>query len=407
VMGTAQYLSPEQAVGNPATPKSDLYALGVIAYEATAGKRPFSGKSPVDIAIAHVNDPVPPLPRHADPRLAAIIMRLLAKDPADRPENAAVLAAELDALVHPPEPRSFSVPTPVVPSAAAFQPLAAAPQPLGAPQPLRAPQQMAGPALVGGGTRTASASAAASTGTVDPAPPSDSGEYDQVTGYGSRRARRSAMVPPGAAPGLAASVAQVPVRNSIRRPVPPPASRVNNYEPATRHTSPPRFTPTGSSTAPAHAASARQVTPARIVSGYSQGSRPTSLHPTSLPPAGQRMTSPPANSQYVGSQHPASPRPAGQRPTGQRPATASSLPPTPEELTRPKPPSRLAITAVVLGLILILYLIVRHFADATGALGAHLSVETGTIALVAFSYRNRTGKTAGAAANHMRRHRSG
>ncbi|NUS41425.1 MAG: serine/threonine protein kinase, partial [Terrabacter sp.] len=64
VMGTAQYLSPEQAVGQPATAASDVYALGVVAYEATAGKRPFTGSTPVDIAVAHVNAPVPPLPTH-------------------------------------------------------------------------------------------------------------------------------------------------------------------------------------------------------------------------------------------------------------------------------------------------------------------------------------------------------
>ena len=62
VMGTAQYLAPELALGKPATPASDLYALGIIAYEAVVGKRPFTASSPVDIAIAQVNEPVPPLP---------------------------------------------------------------------------------------------------------------------------------------------------------------------------------------------------------------------------------------------------------------------------------------------------------------------------------------------------------
>nr|MCW1092121.1 protein kinase [Streptococcus anginosus] len=62
VMGTAQYLPPEQAMGEIATSLGDLYALGVIAYEAAAGQRPFTGKTQVDIAFSHVNDPVPPLP---------------------------------------------------------------------------------------------------------------------------------------------------------------------------------------------------------------------------------------------------------------------------------------------------------------------------------------------------------
>uniref|UniRef100_UPI001356B1CE serine/threonine-protein kinase n=1 Tax=Puerhibacterium puerhi TaxID=2692623 RepID=UPI001356B1CE len=98
VMGTAQYLSPEQAVGQPATPLSDVYALGVVAYEATAGKRPFTGSTPVDIAVAHVNNPVPPLPSTVHPGLSGLIMRMLEKDPALRPVSAGALADELDAL---------------------------------------------------------------------------------------------------------------------------------------------------------------------------------------------------------------------------------------------------------------------------------------------------------------------
>ncbi len=99
VMGTAQYLSPEQAVGRPATPLSDLYSLGIIAYEALVGHRPFTGPTAVDIAVAHVNTPVPPLPAAVEPRLAALVMRLLSKDPAQRPTSGAALARELDRLM--------------------------------------------------------------------------------------------------------------------------------------------------------------------------------------------------------------------------------------------------------------------------------------------------------------------
>jgi eukaryotic-like serine/threonine-protein kinase len=110
VMGTAQYLSPEQAVGKPATPLSDLYSLGIIAYEALVGHRPFTGPTAVDIAVAHVNDPVPPLPAAIEPRLAALVVRLLSKDPAARPASGAELAAELDLLV----PRTPPAGVPVV-----------------------------------------------------------------------------------------------------------------------------------------------------------------------------------------------------------------------------------------------------------------------------------------------------
>lgn len=98
VMGTAQYLSPEQAVGQAATPASDVYALGIVAYEATAGKRPFTGSTPVDIAVAHVNNAVPPLPQAVHPGLMDVIMRMLAKDPGQRPASGAALADEFDEL---------------------------------------------------------------------------------------------------------------------------------------------------------------------------------------------------------------------------------------------------------------------------------------------------------------------
>lgn len=99
VMGTAQYLSPEQAVGRPATRLSDLYSLGVVAYEALAGKRPFTGPTAVDIAVAHVNDPVPPLPASVDRNLAELVLALLSKDPAKRPQSGEQLAVTLDRLL--------------------------------------------------------------------------------------------------------------------------------------------------------------------------------------------------------------------------------------------------------------------------------------------------------------------
>lgn len=88
VVGTAQYISPEQAQGKQATAQSDIYSLGVVAYEGLCGHRPFTGATPVDIAAAHVNDPVPPLPDTLDLQLRQFVMSMLAKDPADRPSDA-------------------------------------------------------------------------------------------------------------------------------------------------------------------------------------------------------------------------------------------------------------------------------------------------------------------------------
>lgn len=99
VMGTAQYLAPEQAMGNMATPAGDLYGLGIIAYEAMVGSRPFTGATQVDIAFAHVNDEIPPLPESIPVSVRDLVLRLLAKKPADRPPSARDVARALDRLV--------------------------------------------------------------------------------------------------------------------------------------------------------------------------------------------------------------------------------------------------------------------------------------------------------------------
>ena len=99
VMGTAQYLSPEQAIGRAATPASDIYSLGIVAYESLVGNRPFTGPTAVDIAVAHVNTLVPPMPSDVEPELAALVMRMLDKDPEERPRSAASLARTLDGML--------------------------------------------------------------------------------------------------------------------------------------------------------------------------------------------------------------------------------------------------------------------------------------------------------------------
>ncbi len=103
VMGTAQYLAPELALGKQATPASDLYALGIIAYESVVGKRPFTAATPVDIAIAQVNDDVPALPESVSPMLATVIYDLLEKSPRKRPKSAAELEGILLRLQLPKE----------------------------------------------------------------------------------------------------------------------------------------------------------------------------------------------------------------------------------------------------------------------------------------------------------------
>ena len=95
VMGTPQYLSPEQARGQSATPASDVYSLGVVAFECLAGRRPFAADTAVATALAHLREPVPDLPGSVPADLAAVVRRSLAKLPQDRFADGAALAAAL------------------------------------------------------------------------------------------------------------------------------------------------------------------------------------------------------------------------------------------------------------------------------------------------------------------------
>ena len=92
VMGTAQYISPEQASGRPATSVSDLYALGVVAYECLAGQPPFTGDSPVALALAHTREEPPELPSHVPAEVDGLVSSLLQKATDDRPSSASEVA---------------------------------------------------------------------------------------------------------------------------------------------------------------------------------------------------------------------------------------------------------------------------------------------------------------------------
>ena len=99
VMGTVQYLAPEQATGKPASASGDIYSLGIVAYEALAGKRPFKGETQMAIAMAQINEIPPPLPEHIDAKLAKLVMDCMAKKPDQRPSSALALAARAEALL--------------------------------------------------------------------------------------------------------------------------------------------------------------------------------------------------------------------------------------------------------------------------------------------------------------------
>ena len=98
VMGTAMYVSPEQATGAPVTDSSDIYSLGVVGYECLAGHPPFTASEPLAIAFAHKHEPVPALPPDVPQPVSDLVYHMLAKTPAERPANVRVVADRADVL---------------------------------------------------------------------------------------------------------------------------------------------------------------------------------------------------------------------------------------------------------------------------------------------------------------------
>ncbi len=102
VLGTANYMSPEQTMGKEVDPRSDLYSLGVVLYEMLTGEVPYKADTPIAIAMKHVSE-LPRAPREADPEvpegISALVVKLLAKKPKDRYRDAAALVEDLQRVV--------------------------------------------------------------------------------------------------------------------------------------------------------------------------------------------------------------------------------------------------------------------------------------------------------------------
>ncbi|NYE36319.1 serine/threonine-protein kinase [Nocardioides cavernae] len=151
VLGTPAYISPEQAEGRTATAASDVYSLGVVAFECLAGRKPFVADTPVATAIAHLRNPVPELPASVPTDLAAVVRRALAKAPEERfrdgrafaralrePSRAAAAGADAATAVTPAAaPAASASTTQVMP--------AATPAPTPAPTPTPVPTPTAAP----------------------------------------------------------------------------------------------------------------------------------------------------------------------------------------------------------------------------------------------------------------------
>jgi eukaryotic-like serine/threonine-protein kinase len=109
VLGTSEYISPEQARGEQVNARSDVYSLGVVLYELLTGSVPFTGENFVAVALKHVHEPPPnvlELRPDAPPRVAMAVERAMAKDPADRFQSMGELCNELEASLHDLDPAS-------------------------------------------------------------------------------------------------------------------------------------------------------------------------------------------------------------------------------------------------------------------------------------------------------------
>jgi len=101
LLGTASYIAPERAAGQPASARSDIYSLGVVAYQCLAGHLPFAGDGPLQIALRHANDEPPPLPDDVPPAVREVVERAMAKDPAARWPSGAALATAARRAIEP------------------------------------------------------------------------------------------------------------------------------------------------------------------------------------------------------------------------------------------------------------------------------------------------------------------
>jgi serine/threonine-protein kinase len=231
LVGTAAYISPEQVSGCVATAASDIYSLGVVAYQCLTGELPFHGDGEIATALARLAQPVPSLPADVPGPLADLVLAMMAREPADRP-TADEVTRRAGALFGAPTmiavPATLAQPTRVLPLGAATASLTA----------VRDEPRVARPWLLG-----SAAAVVATAGLVTVllvAGSAGGGATPRPTGSTPAAAstRSSSSSPASAGPGPTASVAGVPVGNNPAAP-PTPGGRhgpgANGHGPGRGH----------------------------------------------------------------------------------------------------------------------------------------------------------------------------
>jgi eukaryotic-like serine/threonine-protein kinase len=291
VMGTALYVSPEQATGSPLTGSSDVYSLGVVAYECLSGQPPFMADQPLAIAIMHKHDPVPPLPPDVPRPVAELVYAMLAKTPAGRPETAQHVADRAEVIREARRRSGYSGPStselPVVPN---FPPAdrsdfyTSDPERYGDSRPRRRGLLVAGVSLAACGIIAIIVVLLATGGT--PAA--------TTSGKAGRSSSPGRSASQTVSPATTASVPPSPAVGAVVGTNLESASKTPTATSSARHTSSPRQSATPTPSASASATSPSPSAPTTSISPTPTESATTSSPPvqTSSPPVTPTTTTP-------------------------------------------------------------------------------------------------------------------
>ena len=371
LIGTPAYLAPERISGVPATPATDLYALGVVAHQCLTGKVPFAGE-PLAVALAHLDRGIPPLPPTVPPEVAALVTELTRQDPAARPGSAwdvAVRAEHLRVILSGPEAPSPGDGTTTLParadgaglaSPAVAGSLVAGPAAAGAALagPVVAGPVVAGPVVAGSLVPGAAADVAPATPRRPPSPvrPGPRGQRPRRPGPARHKASlpvRGALLLTGVASVgfISWTLATLPSQVASRTPsVTPPASSQSTA---------PSLLPRQSPLAATHIAGANggsadvaraTATPQVSKSGRSASPKPTTPAPTTPVPTTPVPTTPVPTTPVPTTPVPTTPVPTTPDPSSAGPTTPiGSVPPSTAPavvIAQPAPPSLLSVRIV-------------------------------------------------------------